>query len=275
MPKFRSPAKINIFLKVLSKRPDGYHELSTLMQAIDLCDILDIHFTTGDDLLTCTDPTIPTDQHNLCNKALNLFRKKTGEDFKVHIHLNKRIPVQAGLGGGSSNAATVLWALNELSGLDVPLEDLIEWSGEIGSDITFFLSEGTAFCTGRGEKIEKIDPIMQKEPMWILKPQDGLSTPEVFRNFDIKSIAPDDSATLLTQYRKGSPVYMNDLQVAAFKALPFLQQIKNELHQSGYKNVTMTGSGSAIFCFGDTPPIIPNVKCFRTQFLNRSVDSWY
>ncbi len=275
MPKFLSPAKINIFLRVLAKRPDGYHELSTLMQAIDLCDTLDIHFTTGEDLITCTDPNLPTNRTNLCFKALELFRKKTGESFKAHIHLEKRIPIQAGLGGGSSNAATTLWALNEMSGLDVPLDDLIEWSGEIGSDITFFLSEGTALCTGRGERIQKIDPIIQKEHLWILKPQAGLSTPEVFKNFDILSIPQIDPQNLLSEFKKGSPVYMNDLQVSAFKALPILEEIKNELNKKGYRNVTMTGTGSAIVCFGDKPPFFPNTKCYQSKFINRTHDSWY
>lgn len=275
MPKFRSPAKINVFLRVLGKRPDGYHELSTLMQAIDLCDTLDIQFTTGEDLITCTDPSLPVDKTNLCYKALDLFRRKTGQDFKVHIHLDKRIPIQSGLGGGSSNAATTLWALNEMSGLKVPLTDLIKWSGEIGSDITFFLSEGTALCTGRGEKIQKINPKIQKDPLWILKPKEGLSTPEVFKNFNLQSIAPIDPLELLFEFMKGSPVYMNDLQVAACKALPILEQIKSDLTAKGYKNVMMTGTGSAILCFGDTPPVIPNVKCYRSQFINRSLDSWY
>src|SRR5262249_13981075 len=103
-----SPAKINLFLRILGKRPDGYHELASLFQAIDLADT--IHFSLSDaDHLTCTDPAIPVDRSNLIWKSVNLFRRKTGLNFHLKIHLEKKIPHQAGLGGGSSNAATTLW----------------------------------------------------------------------------------------------------------------------------------------------------------------------
>lgn len=152
-----SPAKVNLFLRVLGKRPDGYHELASLFQAIDLADTL--HFTLSKhDHLTCTDPAIPLDNTNLIWKTVHLFRRKTNHQFPIHIHLEKNIPIQAGLGGGSSNAATTLWALNELLNTHIPSETLTAWAGEIGSDVPFFLSTGTAYCTGRGEIVKSLPP---------------------------------------------------------------------------------------------------------------------
>ncbi|MES2198630.1 MAG: hypothetical protein V4489_00475, partial [Chlamydiota bacterium] len=112
---FLSPAKINVFFKVLRKREDGFHEISSLYQAITLFDTLQIRLSAKDEF-TCSDPSLSLDHTNLVNKALNLFRKKTGSSDQFSIHLDKKIPMQAGLGGGSSNAATALWAFSKLLG---------------------------------------------------------------------------------------------------------------------------------------------------------------
>ncbi len=144
MLTLNSPAKVNLFLRILRRRSDGYHDLASLFQAISLYDT--IHFALSDhDELTCDKPGIPTDSTNLILKAADLFRRKTGLKFGLKAHLEKRIPHEAGLGGGSSNAATTLWALNQLHGQPASPDELIAWSGEIGSDITFFLSHGTAY----------------------------------------------------------------------------------------------------------------------------------
>src|SRR5437016_5240820 len=126
-----SPAKINLNLRIVGKRPDGYHELSSVFQAIDLCDVLTFE-KSEKDKFTCNISTLPNDKKNLVLKALDLFRSKTGLNFCLKIHLDKHIPIEAGLGGGSSNAATTLWACNQLTGQTVSLERLQEWSAEIG-----------------------------------------------------------------------------------------------------------------------------------------------
>lgn len=133
----KSPAKVNLFLRIVGKRPDGYHELASLFQSISLYDLL--HFTPStQDVLTCTDPSLPIDKTNLIWKAVDLFRKKTNLHTFVKVHLEKNIPTQAGLGGGSSNAATTLWALNQLCGKPATDLQLSQWAGEIGSDVSFF-----------------------------------------------------------------------------------------------------------------------------------------
>ena len=147
-----SPAKINIFLRIVRRREDGFHDLASLFHVIDLGD--DMTFTllppgSTSDQLTCNFPDVPTDESNLVIKALNLFRRKTGATDRFSVDLFKRVPHGAGMGGGSGNAATTLWAANEMCGRPATAEQLLEWSGEIGSDISVFFSSGAAYCTGR------------------------------------------------------------------------------------------------------------------------------
>ncbi|MBT7461660.1 MAG: 4-(cytidine 5'-diphospho)-2-C-methyl-D-erythritol kinase, partial [Waddliaceae bacterium] len=158
MLKLSSPAKVNLFLKVVRRRDDGFHDIVSLFQTISLEDRLTFSFSEKDKV-SCSDPSIPTDGRNLVNKARDLFRKKTGTDATFDIAIEKNIPAEAGLGGGSSNAATTLWALNTLAGNPATHDELREWASELGSDVAFFLSHGTALCTGRGEKIKELPPL--------------------------------------------------------------------------------------------------------------------
>jgi 4-diphosphocytidyl-2-C-methyl-D-erythritol kinase len=269
-----SPAKINLFLRILYRRPDSYHELASLFQAISLCDTL--HFKLASvDALTCTDPLLPTDHSNLVIKAAQLFKRKTGITQGLSIHLEKNIPQQAGLGGGSSNAATTLWAFNELCGKLVSEEKLAEWAGEIGSDISFFLSQGTAYCTGRGEKITSL-PELPKESLWIVKPPEGLSTPLVYGKLNASLLPQRNPEQALESFHSGRPDYFNDLEMPAFAVLPKLADLKRELMDAGFSTVLMSGSGSSFFCLGSgLPPKIPGIKCFKACFVNRQKGSWY
>ena len=160
-----SPSKINLFLRIMGRRPDGFHDLASLFHVIDLGDRMEMAPIEGkSDRLTCNIADIPTDDSNLVIKALNLYRSKTDIQQHFDIDLQKTVPHGAGLGGGSANAATTLWAANEICGnvalrqhrnRVTPLvlqvasnQDLLDWSGEIGSDISVFFSEGAAYCTG-------------------------------------------------------------------------------------------------------------------------------
>lgn len=256
-----SPAKINLTLKVLGKRSDGYHNLSSLMQTIDLGDTL--HFTFGaPDKLTCTEPTLPTDSSNLVTKAVHLFRQKTGWNESVQIHLEKKIPSQAGLGGGSSNAATTLWALNEQAGKPATTQLLQTWSAEIGSDIPFFFSLGTAQCEGRGEIVKNLPP-QKLGDITIIKPSIGLSTADVFRHFILGNT-------------DASETYFNDLEAPAFQLCPELKSLKNELQNCRFTSALMTGSGSAFFCLGEGQiPAIPNLFSSPAKAINRKENEWY
>lgn len=269
-----SPAKINLFLQIVRRRLDGYHDLASLFQAITLHDT--IHFALSDhDELSCDKPGIPTDSSNLILKAANLFRRKTGLKFGLKIHLEKRIPHEAGLGGGSSNAATTLWALNQLHAQHATLDELIDWSGEIGSDITFFLSQGTAFCTGRGEIIQNLDSLPDQK-LWIAKPAEGLSTPAVFKALNVKLLPQRNARAVLEDFYKGKPIYFNDLEKTAFQLKPILELIKMQLLEAGFENVLMTGSGTAFFCIGAcVQPHIRGVELYPASFIQRPLNQWY
>jgi 4-diphosphocytidyl-2-C-methyl-D-erythritol kinase len=270
---FFSPAKINLFFRVLRKRSDGYHEIASLFQAIDLFDL--IYFSKNDlDLLTCSDPTLSCGSDNLIVKALHLFRRNFPFSFSVKIHLEKRIPIQSGLGGGSGNAATTLWALNELTGRPATLEQLISMGAELGSDVPFFLSKGTAYCTGRGEYLE---PFNLPHPLegWVAKPPFGLSTPLVYKETCVEELSSKDPRASLIGY----PQFYNDLETASFRLEPRLLDYRTRLEQMGFELVTMTGSGTAFFCIGGYPNINfqgdPDLQMIPFRSIQRSEEAWY
>lgn len=273
-----SPAKINLFLKILGKRLDGYHELSSLFQTVDLGDRL--FFQLHDhDLLTCNDPSIPTDESNLVLKATRLFRLKTGIQQGVKIYLEKNIPMQAGLGGGSGNAATALWAFNQLTGNRISTHQLQNWSAEIGSDIPFFFSQGTAYCTGRGERVHPLAMRDLNSQCWIVKPSIGLSTPEVYQKLKAQPLQDSDANTYkidLELALKGSFNYLNALEEPAFAIRPELKMVKELLQNAGFSPVLMSGSGSAFFCWGEGKlPDSLKPLSYPVKFLNRSLSDWY
>jgi 4-diphosphocytidyl-2-C-methyl-D-erythritol kinase len=274
MLSLKSPAKINLFLRIVGRRPDGYHDLASLFQAIDLYDT--IHFAEAEqDILTCSNPSLPVDKSNLISKAVHLFRRKTGIVKPLSIHLEKRIPMEGGLGGGSSNAATTLWALNHLCGKPASDAELALWAVEIGSDISFFLSSGTAYCTGRGEILQSV-PDLASQPILIVKPAQGLSTKQVFGKLNLSQLNSQDPKAALASFSSEKPIYFNDLETPAFELMPELAQFKQKLIHSGYSIVLMTGTGSSLFCLGEgRDPHLPDCQIFRTSFINRLPCSWY
>jgi len=276
MLSLKSPAKINLFLRILGKRSDGYHEIASLFQAIDLADTL--HFRCADrDSLTCSEPTLSTGEGNLIVKARRLFRLKTGIEQCFAIDLQKKIPQQAGLGGGSSNAATTLWALNALCGHPVNEKQLAEWGSEIGSDVSFFLSLGTSYCTGRGEILEEV-PALQNQALCVIKPSQGLSTPAVYRKLNVSELMQRDPKAALASFFSHSSVCFNDLEVPAFELEPKLAILKKQLEKGGFSTVLMSGSGSSFFCFGQGN-LAELSGCghqiFNANYINRQSNHWY
>ncbi|CAM9535852.1 unnamed protein product [Discosporangium mesarthrocarpum] len=231
---------------------------------------------------------VPTDKSNLVIRSLDLFREKTGSQQFYKVYLNKSIPAQAGLGGGSGNAATALFAANELCGRPATADDLVLWSADLGSDITFFLSSGTCYCTGRGEILHPQEALPE-EKVWLVKPNGGLSTPTVFKNLDYELLSNEDPLELLqnlASFGLDGAKLINDLEPPAFKAMPSLSEMKMALQAQGFKHVLMSGSGSTIFCLGN--PSQPNlgwaqsfadkwgVTVHETKFINRCEPAnWY
>lgn len=238
--KLFSPAKLNLFLRVLHKRSDGYHDLATLMQSINFCDIVTITQAEEDAFLT-DHPFLAMDGSNLVLKALQLFRSKTGIDAPVRIHLEKNIPMEAGLGGGSSNAATVLWGLNRLFQTNFSDQELMHLSKEIGSDIPFFFSHGRALCRGRGEIVENIAPV--HETYTLYKYEKGASTAAIFRSCIPRPETAGEISNLVEGHQSNKGVFVNDLQAVTEGLLPGIDVWKGHLPP----DVVMTGSGSAYF----------------------------
>ncbi len=236
----KSLAKVNLFFRGLSKRSDGYHEIFTLMCKVPhLADLISVSLSERD-FFSCNKSNLLKD--NLVTKSLDLFRKETGLNFSANIHLEKTIPVQAGLGGGSSNAATVLTLLNELQGSPLSKQDLMQLGSKLGSDIPFFFCKHAAVVSGTGEKIQEI--VIPNYQIEIHKPDFGLCTKEVYTNTTPQ--AKPDPETLLNSFLQGTPIPHNDLEAAAYKLRPELLQFRKKLKKS-YNFVSMTGSGSAHF----------------------------
>lgn len=219
----------------------GYHELASLFQSISLHDILYFSRKTDEDedpdldTLECDTPGVPTDSSNLVIQALDKFREKTGIVTRFRIRLEKKIPHEAGLGGGSGNAATALWAANVLSDRPCSTNELAEFGAEFGSDISFFLSSGTAYCTGRGEILEEL-PRLSPQTLYIIKPKEGLSTAAVFKNLDTTNCSTRDPRELLEKMQKGVIFadFVNDLEVPSFKINPRLGELKEKLYEEGF-----------------------------------------
>ena len=184
--------------------------------------------------------------------------------------------MQAGLGGGSSNAATALWACNQLTNTEVPIDTLKQWGAEIGSDVPFFFSQGTAHCTGRGEKVYPL-PALSPRSLWIIKPQGGLSTPEVYRRLHFgHSLSEKVVQCDLESFLSGTLPYFNDLEKGAFEIRPELQSLKKILIDSGFEVVLMSGSGSSFFCLGQGKvPSQSDLTLFSAEYVNRPLLNWY
>lgn len=271
-----SPAKLNLFLRILRKREDGFHELASLFQTISLGDTL-TYKTSPHDMLSADGIYMPLDENNLILKAARLFRHKTKVPIFINVHANKKIPLEAGLGGGSSNAATTLWAMNILAGNPVSSNELIGWAGELGSDVAFFLSLGTAYCTGRGEILEPLENLPLNPKITLVKPVFGASTPAVYKALKVGELPARDPSDYLQKFYKGDFAYFNDLEEAAFVVAPELKSVKQELQAAGFTDVVLAGSGSTFFCLGNSKSILENKYFVKDVVLVRrkSPNEWY
>ena len=255
-----APAKLNLTLDILGLRPDGYHELDMLMQAVSLCDSIEITADTGvDRALTCETPAgelipgIPSDSSNLAWRAADAFFGKTGlPDGGLALHIVKRIPAQAGLAGGSADAAAVLRGLNTLFGNPLRPKALSALGAECGSDVPFCIQGGTAHVRGRGELIKpvRLDTITHYV---IVKPPFGVSTPALFAASDAHEpeCRPDAKALLhclrRNDFKHAGKLLCNVLEPVAAHYHPEINEIKESLLALGACGAQMTGSGSAVF----------------------------
>lgn len=247
-------AKVNLTLDVLGKRQDGYHDLKSVMQTISLRDDIEIDIGTGAPWkLLCDKPGIPADHRNLAWKAADVYCKTMNKDPQgLEIRITKRIPSEAGLGGGSADAAAVLRALNRRYGNPLSILALAELGAQVGSDVPFCVVGGTVMCEGRGERLRKL-PDMPDCVMVVCKPAFSISTPELYRRIDEKQVSrrPDhqlmESALLAGDLLKVSQNLWNVFDPVVTEEHLELNYIKSIFQSYGAIGYQMSGSGSAVY----------------------------
>ena len=241
-----APAKINLSFKIHGARPDGYHEVETLMAPISLCDRLTIESqsTASGIVFACDDASLPGDDDNLVMRAACVFFAAAKIDSAVRITLEKRIPHGAGLGGGSSDAASTLLGLNQLFSADMGRDKLAELAAGIGSDVPFFIYESAATCRGRGELVTP-SQLEKRLPILLLKPSFGVPTPSAFKRWKNSQEIPGISYE--PQEFEGD-CFVNDLERPVFEKYAFLARMKSWLREQPEVGAALlSGSGSTVF----------------------------
>ena len=243
-----APAKTNLWLRILGKRGDGFHEIETRMVKLGLADRLRLKWRDDDEvILRCSDPALPTGEDNLVVKAVRALEEHTDKVFSVSIDLDKRIPSGAGLGGGSSDAAAVLRALNEMAALNLPESELAAVGATIGSDIPFFVYDRACDCRGRGEIAEPLglDHAPPSLPVFLYKPAFGIAASWAYQRY-----AASGEYEGFSYGPQSTPwgEMVNDLERPVFEKFPVLGDMKSWLAtRDGVRASLLSGSGSTMF----------------------------
>ena len=262
--QIKSYAKINWTLGVLFKREDGYHELRTVYQTVSLHDTLAITQTDGPIEIVCYDPRVPCDETNLAFKAAALLREAAGTSKGARIEIEKRIPVAAGLGGGSSNAAATLLALAKLWPVEIDQRNLVRIAASLGSDVPFFLIGGTALGVGRGEEVHAIEQV-DSEHLLLVNPGFSVSTRDAYEK--LSRLTRPEAANnipftlLAAKGISGLPlVARNDLEEVVLAAHPEIAEVKRRLLSLGARHAQMSGSGATVFGVFDNSQMIERAE---------------
>lgn len=264
-PAFSLPsfAKINLSLRILGKRSDGFHEVRTVLQSISLHDELTFRGRAGGEFsLTCDDSEIPTDQTNLIFRAYLALKRAIGVEAGASVHLTKRIPTKAGLGGGSSNAAVALLGLVRLWQVDVDETELREIGASLGADVPFFLVGGRAFGSGIGAAIIPLKDITQLN-LLLISPNASVSTLDAYAALSAPALTSSEAETILAVSQREaiscdshlwdlSDKLVNDFEPVIFDREPEIERAKNALLRAGAQGALLAGSGASVFgIFGD------------------------
>ena len=254
----QSPCKVNLLLNILGKRSDGFHTLETVMHPVNLFDRLS--FTRGGSgiELTCSNPALACDSSNLVYRAAELLRQKAGIKDGIRIELEKKIPMAAGLGGGSGNAATTLRGLNELFGSPLPTSALQDLAASLGSDVPFFLQAEPALATGRGEKVEPLGFLnaLREAAFVLIHPGFGISTAWAYQQLarfpEALNGRADRAKKLVSLLKKtdlkaAASEFYNSLEAPALYKYPLLAIFQDFLREQGAMAALMSGSGSTTF----------------------------
>ncbi len=263
-----APAKINLCLSVLSRRPDGYHEVEMLMQMVGLYD--EVKVSLGGDGVTvrCDTSSVPSDERNIAWKAANAMLKHAGLETGLSVTIKKRIPVAAGLGGGSSDAAAVLAAANELLGTGLDRKQLARIGAGLGMDVPFFFHGPLAVATGRGDVLTSIAPL---PGFWVLLVNPGfeISTPWVYKNVNLRLTKKVDCNKIARlTVRKIAQTLYNDLETVTAAAHPVIIKIEEALIAEGAMGARMSGSGPTVFGIFETE------EACRAAAVSMSGEGW-
>ena len=257
--KIEANAKINLTLDVVKRREDGYHELNMIMVPLTLSDSLDITLSDHDEFI-CDTLDLPMDNTNTMIKALHLMREKYHVKQCFKIHVKKRIPMEAGLAGGSADAAAVMKAINEICGLNRSLEELSLLSKSIGADVPFCIMNTCSLVQGIGETII---PFQMKDEIQILlvKPKEGVSTKLAYQTLDFKTCIHPDTLKCKEYLESGNYEMFcktsgNTLEQSACRITPIITEIKNKLKEYSFDLVLMSGSGSTVFALTKEKDVI-------------------
>jgi 4-diphosphocytidyl-2-C-methyl-D-erythritol kinase len=273
-----SPCKVNLLLNILGRRPDGFHELETLFHPVNLCDHLELSRGGHRVSLKCSDPHLPTDAGNLVHRAAAAFLQAAQITDGVRMYLEKKIPMAAGLGGGSGNAATTLLGLNELFDRPLAPEKLHELAAALGSDVPFFLQTRPALATGRGEHLQPLDPFpaLQGAAFLLIHPGFGISTPWAYQNLarfpaalNGRSGRAQKLASLLQagSLRDAMGGFYNSLEAPALDKYPVLALFQEYLRANGATVALMSGSGSTTFAIVEKPAAAEALaEAFKAKF---------
>jgi len=248
----KAPAKINLSLDVLGKRDDGFHDVEMVMTTIDLSDRIELRSLDKDEIRVSLESRyVPNDERNLAYKAAQLIKQRYNITYGIHIKMDKKIPVSAGLGGGSSDAAAVLRGLNRLWSLNIAPEELARIGLSIGSDVPFCVMNETALVKGRGEIVERLP---RPPSCWVVlaKPNIGISTKMVFRNLLVENLSHPNTAAIIEgletrDFSKICNHMENALEEVTFQLSPEIQVIKDKMLQAGATSVIMSGSGPTVY----------------------------
>jgi 4-diphosphocytidyl-2-C-methyl-D-erythritol kinase len=276
----KSPCKVNLILNILGKRADGFHELETVMQPVNLCDEMTFERAGTGLQLSCSHPELPTDAKNLVHRAATAFLAAAKISDGVKIHLQKNLPLAGGIGGGSANAAVTFTALNELFGAPLPLEKLHELAAALGSDVPFFLYDRPALATGRGEKVRLLEnfPALRGKAFFLAHPGFGISTPWSYQNLarfpEALNGRTGRAAELISKLQAddwpaAAGGFYNSLEAPAFDKFPVLALFQEFLRANGARVALMYGSGSTTFALADNLAAAEHLaEKFKTQFGN-------
>lgn len=263
--KLDAYGKINLSLDVLFKREDGYHEINTIMQQIDLKDVLILKETEKGIIIESNHPKVPLDSTNLVYKVWKLLKERYKVDRGVHVTIEKNIPVASGLAGGSTNAAAVFKGLNELWELNLSQEELLELGVEIGADIPFCILGGTAQAEGIGEKLKRISSFSDKLVL-LANPDICVSTPKVYEELQIEKITKHpNTEELIKSIERDDLKYLGDnmvnvLEEVTLKKHTIIKEIKVEMLKCGAIGSLMSGSGPTVFGLFDDEEALYDCK---------------